>query len=344
MTLREGEIRYVQGSAAAPYEVKNVGGVYSCSCPAWRNQSAKIDVRTCKHLKGLLGEASELARIGGKSEAGGEPRPGGAPHKLRPDEKAKLNGPPVLLAHSFDEADIDPTGWWVSEKLDGVRAYWNGTDFISRQGNVFAAPAWFKAGLPSHPLDGELWMGRKQFQATISVVKRQDGGERWRTIQYVVFDAPTYDGPFEERQTFLNLMPRAPYMRILDQTPLTDATLLKPLLDKLVEQGGEGLMLRKPNSAYEVGRSWTLLKAKPFFDAEAVVVSHIPGKGKFANWLGALEVVDGQGRRFQLGTGLSDAQRKNPPTIGARVTYRFTERTDGGAPRFPRLIAVRDYE
>ena len=356
--MQPGEVKYVQGSGAKPYELKNTGGVLSCSCPAWRNQSAPIDRRTCKHLKGLLGEAAELVRVGGglalmaaAVEVNSMPE-----RKLRPDEKAKLNGPPVMLAHSFDEADVDPTGWWVSEKLDGVRAYWDGTRFISRQGNTFHAPAWFTEGLPPFPLDGELWMGRKKFQETISVVKRLDGGERWRQVCFVVFDAPARPGPFEERLAFAsawlpggsgqrpaNWKP-AKYMRVLEQVRLESATLLKPLVDGLVATGAEGVMLRKPGSAYEVGRSWSLLKCKPFQDAEGVVVGHEPGNGRHKDRLGALVVRAADGKQFNVGTGLSDAERRDPPKVGATITYRYTELTAGGTPRFPRFITVRDYE
>jgi len=259
-----------------------------------------------------------------------------------------LNGPPILLAQSFEDfEDLDPAGWWYSEKLDGVRGYWNGTDFISRQGNVFHAPAWFKAGLPNHPLDGELWMARKAFQKTISVVKRLDGGEMWKTIVYVVFDLPHVKEPFEKRMEMLEEICLNSTSKILKYHAHYEVKSRQHLADELkkVEKlGGEGLMIRKPGALYEGRRSATILKVKPFHDAEAVVIAHSPGKGRHKGRLGALELRMPSGVEFELGTGLSDQQRENPPAIGATVTYRYTELTDDGKPKCTSFIATRDYE
>lgn len=157
--IDDGESVEIQGSAVKPYVLTNTGGVYSCTCPAWRNQSAGIERRTCKHLRKYRGDQAEEDRLGGALPA----------KALKSAED--VEGPPVLLAHSWDyQADL--TGWWISEKLDGVRAYWDGKKFLSRQGNEFMAPAWFVDGLPKTPLDGELWMDRKAFQKTINLQVR----------------------------------------------------------------------------------------------------------------------------------------------------------------------------
>jgi DNA ligase-1 len=252
-----------------------------------------------------------------------------------------------LLAHSFEDVDVDPTGWWLSEKLDGVRGYWDGKNFISRQGNVFHAPDWFKMRLPDHPLDGELWMGRKLFQKTISVVKRLDAGEQWKKIMYVVFDAPHLDKPFEERMQFLDDYARRekpPYMQVHSQWKVQSRKYLLDELKRFEAMGAEGLMIRKPGSLYEVGRSSTLLKVKPFKDAEAIVVGHEPGKGRHKGRLGALVVQMPNGKTFSVGTGLSDAERENPPKIGATITYRYADLTDDSLPKCGSFLAVRDYE
>ncbi|HMC88605.1 MAG TPA: DNA ligase, partial [Gemmataceae bacterium] len=188
--LQDGETLEMQGSGSKPYVLKNVGGVYSCTCPAWRNQSLGIERRTCKHLRKLRGDAAEEARIGSA-----------VPLPLR-EATGEAKAPPLLLAETWDGV-TDPRGWWLSEKLDGVRAYWDGKQFLSRLGNLYHAPDWFTAGLPDVPLDGELWLGRKQFQRAVSIVRRQDKSQLWKEIRFLIFDAPSVDKEFEQRLRFV---------------------------------------------------------------------------------------------------------------------------------------------
>lgn len=341
-------ITEVKGSGKKPYILSQDGPVFSCTCPAWRNQSQPIDKRTCKHLKAHLGEDVELTRTATNTVEIEKIMTRADGRKLRPDEKAKLNGPPVLLAHPWT-ADVDPTGWWMSEKLDGVRAYWDGKNFISRQGNTYHAPEWFKQGLPEYPLDGELWMARQQFQATLSVVRSYDAGDAaWKKITYMIFDQP---GPeaFEERNKKLlrwddRIGGASPYVQILDQTQCKGIEHLRGTLAVAEKLGAEGLMLRKPGSLYEVGRSHTCLKVKTFHDAEAVVTAHKPGKGRHKGRLGALTVMMPDGKEFDIGTGFTDKERETPPEVGATVTYRYTELTKGGVPKCGSYVATRDYE
>jgi DNA ligase-1 len=387
--LIEGTPVYIQGSGSKPYELKNVGGVYSCSCPAWRNFGGPIDKRSCKHLKKHCGDAAEAARIGAMpaiAQAGtttarvssAAPNTAVGPataatvngrvvtadadyaqtildraakdgRKLRQDEKTKLHGPPCLLAHKFEDfEDLDPTGWLYSEKLDGVRAWWTGKEFLSRQGNKFHAPDWFTAGLPDHLLDGELWLGRSLFQKTISVVKRLDGGDMWKQVKYVVFDAPHLtDKGFEDRLAALEQICLSTVNKFLKFHPHHAVQSRKHLLDELktvASLGGEGLMIRKPGAVYEAGRSATILKVKPWDDAEAVVVGYEPGKGRHKGVVGGLLVRMPNGKEFNLGTGLTDEERRNPPKVGATVTYRFAGLTDDGIPKCTGFVCERDYE
>ncbi|MGE0609685.1 MAG: DNA ligase [Pirellulales bacterium] len=327
--LQDGETAEIQGSARSPYIIKNVAGVYSCFCPAWRNQSLAIDQRTCKHIRQFRGEQAERERLG---QAAVVPSP--------PSSKPAKSVPDLLLAHSWDgEADL--TGWWLSEKLDGVRAWWTGKQFLSRQGNVFHAPAWFTAGLPEMPLDGELWLARQAFQRTVSIVRRQSGGELWRELKFRVFDMPAQAGPFEKRMEQARTCLRdswTPYAEIVAQSPCRGYDHLQRELNQIIAAGGEGLMLRQPGSAYEAGRSHTLLKAKQMHDSEARVVGHYPGKGRHKGRLGALEVELPDGIRFSVGTGFSDAQREQPPAIGSQITFRYQELTNRGVPRFPSFV------
>ena len=312
--LGDGETVEVKGSAAKPYELRNVGE----------------DQR-------LLAAGGSAAPPRRKTKARAEPVAGDEP-QVEDGESA------VLLAERWDGV-LDPTGWWMSEKLDGVRAYWNGERFVSRLGNAFAAPSWFTGALPATPLDGELWAGRKQFQRAVSIVRSQDSGERWREISFVVFDAPALDAPFEERlehcRTLLG-QTTASHVSAHEHRPCKGVDALRAELARIEALGGEGLMLREPGSPYVAGRSSTLLKVKSFRDAEARVVEHLPGEGRHAGRLGALLVERPGGTRFAVGTGLSDAERAAPPPVGSVITYRYQELTDAGVPRFPTFLGMRD--
>lgn len=332
--LSDGETARVQGYGRERYTLKNVGGVYSCSCPAWRNQSLPIDRRTCKHLRQYRGEAAEFARLG---------QPAGAPAAAAAKPPVKRAIPKLLLAQTWDTV-LDPTGWWISEKLDGVRAYWNGKQLISRNGNSFYAPGWFTSCLPSMHLDGELWIDRKAFQRTVSIVRRQDAGELWRQVTYQIFDAPALGGPFEAR---LEAVRRAINARGAEYTCFLRHEVCRSLVhlqDKLTQieaLGGEGLMLRQPGSFYEAGRSGTLLKVKRFQDAEGWAIEHLPGSGRHKGRLGALLVELASGVRVHVGTGFSDAERESPPPLGSQITFRYQELTEGGVPRFPSFVRMR---
>lgn len=331
--LADGESVQMKGSSGSTYTLKNTGGVYSCNCPAWRNQSIAIEKRTCKHLKKLRGDQAESDRIGSSGPA--PTRSSGAS-----DEDAASKAPPLLLAHSW-ENDVDLAGWWMSEKLDGVRAYWDGKTLLSRQGNVFHAPDWFLEALPTTPLDGELWLDRKSFQRTVSIVRRQDKSDHWKQIKFVVFDAPQATGGFEDRMAFLDDCCRrlsGAHVRKHDHALCQSLDHLRSELARVEGLGGEGLMLRQPASHYETGRSFTLLKVKTFHDAEATVISHQGGAGRHKGRLGALLVKLPDGTEFSVGTGFSDAQRENPPPIGRSITFRYQELSDGGVPRFPSFV------
>jgi DNA ligase-1 len=328
--LLDGESVEMKGSAKEPYLLKNTGGVYSCTCPAWRNQSTAIEQRTCKHLRKLRGDKAEEDRIGSA-----------LPQKpVRKTGDDASTAPPLLLAHSWTN-DVDLAGWWMSEKLDGVRAYWDGKQFISRQGNLFHAPDWFIEHLPSTPLDGELWLDRKAFQRTVSIVRRQDKSDHWREISFLVFDAPQAGGAFEDRVKFLRdclAKCKGKNVKLHSHELCRDVDHLRTELARVEALGGEGLMLREPGSKYESGRSTTLLKVKSFHDAEARVLEHLPGEGRHKGRLGALFVQLADGTKFSVGTGFSDAQRASPPAVGSTITFRYQELTDRGVPRFPSFV------
>lgn len=255
--------------------------------------------------------------------------------------------PPLLLAETYQQGTaLD--GYWVSEKLDGVRAYWDGQQLQSRQGNAFNAPDWFTEGFPAQPLDGELWMGRQRFSELSAAVRRYNPDpEEWRQIRFMVFDLPASERPFSERierlRTLLEPSP-SPYLALVAQLPATSHETLMARLDSVVAGGGEGLMLHHGDSLYRAGRSDDLLKVKRHQDAEAVVIGHVPGEGRHEGRLGALLVERDDGRRFRIGTGFSDAERESPPALGITVTYKYFGLTSTGLPRFASYLRTRNDE
>lgn len=254
------------------------------------------------------------------------------------------NAVPLPLAQEAAPG-LDPTGWLVSEKLDGVRAFWDGTRLCFRSGGVIAAPAWFIAQMPPMPLDGELWMGRGRFEATSAAVRRAEPRDaEWQALRYGLFELPGGAGTFTERAARLSALVAEAGSEPLWAVPqqrLGSAAALQQRLDEVVAGGGEGLVLHRADAPWVTGRTPALLKLKPLADAEAVVIGHLAGRGRHAGRLGALQVRDGQGRRFALGTGFSDAQREAPPALGSTVTFTYRGRTEAGLPRFASFLRVR---
>lgn len=257
-----------------------------------------------------------------------------------------LPAPPTILLANVYRDGIDVSQYLVSEKLDGVRAVWDGKMLRFRSGNEVHAPDWFLEGLPRQPLDGELWLGRGSFERLSGIVRREvpDDAE-WRQVRYMVFELPDGAGSFRQRSERIVAIVRqanVPWLGAIEQTSTVNPKILQKMLSDVVKAGGEGLMLHRADAPYETGRSDTLLKLKPFLDAEAEVIGYLPGKGRYAGMMGALRVRAADGRIFSLGTGFSEAQRKNPPPIGAVVTYRYRQLTSGGLPRFASFMRLRE--
>jgi DNA ligase-1 len=258
---------------------------------------------------------------------------------------ALADAPALLLAKVYND-QTDLNDYWISEKLDGVRAYWDGQQLISRQGNRFAAPAWFTAGFPDEPLDGELWMGRGTFDVLSGTVRQQTPeDDQWRKVNYMVFDMPIPELTFNERLARLTQLIAAqgiPHLQLVEQYKVTDRATLMQDLERVVAQGGEGLMLHRGASLYRAARSDDLLKLKTYEDAEAVVIAHLPGKGRYEGMMGSLLVEMPNRRRFKIGTGFSDAQRADPPSIGSTITYKYFGKTNSELPRFASFLRMRE--
>lgn len=251
--------------------------------------------------------------------------------------------PSVPLLGVWSEA-LDPAGFLVSEKYDGVRATWDGATLRHRSGRPIPAPAWFAAQLPPTPLDGELWLARGRFDALSGIVRREQPVDAaWRQLRYMVFELPGAPGGFAERARRIESVVRhsgSPQLVAVEQALVTDRDALRRRLALTVAQGGEGLVLHRADAPYVTGRSDAILKLKPALDTEAIVVAHHAGRGKYAGLLGALEVRTPEGRRFLIGSGLPDALRRDPPPIGSVVTYRYRDLTRTGLPRFASFLRM----
>lgn len=262
---------------------------------------------------------------------------------LTPSAAANDLPPPLMLANIY-RPGVNLAEYWVSEKMDGVRGYWDGEKLLTRGGQQIIAPAWFIANWPKVALDGELWAGRGQFNHAISTVRRQAPDDAaWRKMRFMVFDLPAHNGTFDQRLTATqSLIGKlgVPWIIAVKQVKVGNHAALQSMLELTVKQGGEGLMLHRGASLYRAERSNDLLKVKTHEDAEAKVVAHLPGKGKYQGMLGALLVETPDGLRFKLGSGFTDEQRSQPPALGSQVTYRFRGLNTSGIPRFASFMRV----
>jgi DNA ligase-1 len=252
--------------------------------------------------------------------------------------------PQIQLANLYHK-NIDVQNYFVSEKLDGVRAYWDGEKLISREGNVFKAPKWFISTFPKEHLEGELWIARGRFEEVSGIVRKEIPiDQEWKLVRFMLFDAPKDIGKFENRLHDIRMLVAKSGSKYLKAIPQEEISSHKELMKKLAEvtkNGGEGLMLHRKDSFYKAERNDDLLKLKTYEDEEAIVIEHIPGSGKFAGMMGALLVENQDKIRFRIGSGFSEVQRKNPPKIGTKITYKFFGKTKNNKPRFPIFMRVR---
>lgn len=236
--------------------------------------------------------------------------------------------------------------YWLSEKLDGIRGYWNGKQLLTRQGNIIHSPQWFTRHWPKNTMDGELWMGRDQFQATLSCIRKVTIDEScWQQVRFMMFDLPDHTGTFSERITEMKSIivnTQSMYLAMIQQQKLSNMQQVETLLEQIVANKGEGLMLHYENAYYTKGRTANILKLKKHQDAEATVIAHISGKGKYQNMLGAIKVKTTEGIIFKIGSGFSDKERANPPAIGTIITYKYNGKTKAGIPRFARFFRIRE--
>lgn len=239
----------------------------------------------------------------------------------------------------------DISQYWISEKLDGMRGYWTGTQLITRQGHHIYSPKWFTKNWPNKAIDGELWLGRSSFQQTVSCVRKKFPDDLcWRKIKFMMFDLPTHQGSFTNRINKMKKISQqvnSPYLKIIEQFRLYTNKALQSKLNDIVNNNGEGLMLHLASAPYFTGRNAYVMKLKKHQDAEAKVIAYIKGKGKYQQVMGALLIETIEGIRFKIGSGFTDFERENPPEIGSIITYKYNGKTKKGIPRFARFLRVR---
>lgn len=247
----------------------------------------------------------------------------------------------IMLPQVY-EGNLDLSGWLMSEKLDGIRGYWDGERLFSRNGIPFNPPPEFTANFPKFPIEGEIWGGRGTFESTLSIVLRKEGGPGWLTLKFAIFDAPTTDGVFQTRLAraadWFALNP-APHAYVIEHSPVGTSQRLQWELTRVEQAGGEGLILRKTDSFYTVGRSPDILKVKSYADREGLVVEQIFAGGEDKGRLVSLLVeLPESGLRFKIGTGFSDKARYDPPQVGETITFKYYGYYESGVPRFPSYL------
>ena len=253
--------------------------------------------------------------------------------------------PSLILLKSYQkQTNVDVKNWFMSEKLDGVRAYWDGHALYSRSGRRFAVPDWFIEDFPDFELDGELWTKRSDFEHIVSIVNQQNVHEGWKEIRYQIFEVPNAQGNFPQRldkiKQFLKKYPIL-FIKVIPQQICKGKTHLQSFLQEIDQLGGEGVVVRNPEVHYHTGRSATALKVKRFQDAECKVTGYKAGKGKYSGLTGALYCQMDNNRIIRIGSGLSNKERENPPAIGSIITYQYNGFTSKGNPRFPVYLRIR---
>ena len=250
--------------------------------------------------------------------------------------------PDLFLLKTYNE-NVDIIGWVMSEKLDGVRGFWNGKKLISRGGNVFNPPKWWLKGFPSFAIDGELWTKQNDFENIVSIVRSQKN-KGWGEINFMIFEVPNQQGGLLKRISILdNYLDKNPsqYIKIIKQIPIKNKLQLESFLEKITAKKGEGVVVRNPKTPYKTGRLSSALKVKKYFDAECVVRQILLGKGKYHNKMGSILCILQSGKKVKIGTGFTDKERDNPPKIGTKVTFKYYGLTKKGKFKYPVFLRIR---
>ena len=251
--------------------------------------------------------------------------------------------PDIFLLKTYDDKK-SVIGWVMSEKLDGVRGFWDGKQLLTRGGNKLNPPAWFVVNYPPFAIDGELWTKRGDFENIVSIVRTKNPDNRWRKITHQIFEIPKQKGGLFERLTILQDFLANNYntpIKIIKQIPISRKQQLNSFLNTVIQKGGEGVVVRDPSKPYQTGRLDSALKVKRYQDAECVVIEILPGKGKYYGKMGSLLCKMLDNKLIKIGSGFKDSQRQNPPLIGTKITFKYYGLTKNGKPKYASFLRIK---
>lgn len=239
---------------------------------------------------------------------------------------------------------IQPQDYLVSEKLDGMRAYWDGKNLISKSGNIIHAPQWFLKDFPPFELDGELYTKRGDFEHIISIIKNQKNTDSWHLLKYHIFEVPNQKGNLTQRlqviKDYLNTH-KNPYITIIPQHQFQTLEAIQNFFNQIKQDNGEGIILRKKDLAYYTGRNSNTLKYKVFLDRECKIIGYKMGKNALKNKVGSLICQDGE-KTIYIGSGLTNNMRENPPPLDTIITYKYYQTTKNNMPKHPVFLRIRE--
>lgn len=250
--------------------------------------------------------------------------------------------PALFLLKNYDNRQ-NVVGWVMSEKRDGIRGFWDGQQLLTRGGKTLNPPAWFVADYPPFAIDGELWSKRGDFEQLVSIVRTEKPDDRWHSVTHQIFEVPEQSGGLLQRLSVLDnylAKHRNTPIRIIKQIPITKQTQVNDFLRAVVAQGGEGIVLRNPDTPYQTGRLSSALKVKQYSDAECIVQEILVGKGKYKNKMGSILCQMNNGKRIKIGSGFSDKERENPPDIGTEITFKYYGLSKKGVPKYPVYLRI----
>lgn len=250
--------------------------------------------------------------------------------------------PALFLLKNYDNRQ-NVVGWVMSEKRDGIRGFWDGQQLLTRGGKTLNPPAWFVADYPPFAIDGELWSKRGDFEQLVSIVRTEKPDDRWHSVTHQIFEVPEQSGGLLQRLSVLDnylAKHRNTPIRIIKQIPITKQTQVNDFLRAVVAQGGEGIVLRNPDTPYQTGRLSSALKVKQYSDAECIVQAILAGKGKYKNKMGSILCQMNNGKRIKIGSGFSDKERENPPDIGTEITFKYYGLSKKGVPKYPVYLRI----